>query len=111
MASNRKSKEIQPRTFRAKVINIVDGDTVDLSFDLGFHIYHTVRGRLLNVDTPERGADDFYRAKSLVTTLLDEVKGVDDWISVNVYKMGSFRRWLVDIPGVNEVLAEEWPYE
>lgn len=27
-------------TYRAKVYNIVDGDTIDVEIDLGFKIYH-----------------------------------------------------------------------
>lgn len=39
--------------YKAKVVNVVDGDTVDCLIDLGFNISHTVRVRLLDVDTPE----------------------------------------------------------
>ena len=39
--------------YGAKVEKVVDGDTVDLSIDLGFDIHHKIRVRLYGVDTPE----------------------------------------------------------
>ena len=39
--------------YRAKVDNIVDGDTLDLSIDLGFHVDRRGRFRLANIDSPE----------------------------------------------------------
>lgn len=40
--------------YNAIVDYVVDGDTVDLSIDLGFDIWHKTRVRLLGVDTPEK---------------------------------------------------------
>jgi len=39
--------------YRALVARVVDGDTVDLKVDCGFHIYHTVRVRLAGLNAPE----------------------------------------------------------
>ena len=39
--------------YRAKVEKVVDGDTMDLSIDLGFDIFYASRVRLLGIDTPE----------------------------------------------------------
>jgi len=39
--------------YGAKVEKVIDGDTVDLSIDLGFDIHHKIRVRLYGVDTPE----------------------------------------------------------
>lgn len=39
--------------YKAKITNVVDGDTFDVDIDLGFHIHIHERVRLLNVDTPE----------------------------------------------------------
>lgn len=39
--------------YRAKIENIVDGDTFDLNIDLGFDIWYKIRVRLLDIDTPE----------------------------------------------------------
>jgi len=44
--------------YRAQCLNVVDGDTVDLLVDLGFHDYRKERFRVLGVDTPELRAKE-----------------------------------------------------
>lgn len=39
--------------YKAKVVKIVDGDTIDLDFDLGMGVHKHERVRLMGVDTPE----------------------------------------------------------
>lgn len=39
--------------YACKVINVVDGDTIDIELDLGFQIKMKERVRLIEVDTPE----------------------------------------------------------
>ncbi len=39
--------------YKCKVINVVDGDTVDIELDLGFDIRLKERVRLIGLDTPE----------------------------------------------------------
>jgi len=39
--------------YRAKLVRVVDGDTVDLDIDLGFHIHTHERVRLTGINTPE----------------------------------------------------------
>lgn len=41
-----------------KVINVVDGDTIDVEIDLGFSIFYTQRVRLAGIDTPESRTKD-----------------------------------------------------
>jgi micrococcal nuclease len=41
--------------YRARILNVVDGDTLDVMVDVGFHGRQIERLRLLGVDTPERG--------------------------------------------------------
>ena len=96
---------------RAKVSRVVDGDTVDLEVDLGYHISIAIRGRLLGVDTPERGKPDFAHATETLSSLLEQNKDEDGYVSVKSTKTGKYGRWLVDIGGVNEVLEQKWPYE
>lgn len=40
--------------YKAKITNVVDGDTFDMDIDLGFNIHIHERVRLLNIDTPEK---------------------------------------------------------
>lgn len=66
-------------TYNAKIIRVVDGDTVVLDIDLGFHTWK--RGehvRLLGIDTPEiRGVSDEEKvrgraAKAFVEDLVEQ---------------------------------------
>ena len=40
-------------TYKAQLLNVVDGDTYDFQVDLGFNTYKKLRVRLLEVDTAE----------------------------------------------------------
>ena len=56
--------------YRARVINVVDGDTFDAEIDLGFYVKTTQRFRLSRIDTPEvRGKE---RPKGLLVTMIVE---------------------------------------
>ena len=97
--------------YRATVLKVVDGDTVDLLIDLGFNISIKVMGRLAYVDTPERGHNDWHYATETCASLLEENADLDGYVSVKTTKTGKYGRWIVDIEGVNKALAEKWPYE
>jgi micrococcal nuclease len=57
--------------YKAKLINVVDGDTVDLEIDLGFSITVRERFRLNHIDTPERGTPGAAEATALVKEYLE----------------------------------------
>ena len=97
-------------TYRAKLIRCVDGDTADLEIDLGFNIVAKIRGRLLGVDTPERGHQDYKKATAMLENLISIQSDGEGYFTVRTEKTGKYGRWLVDIDGVNSVLAEAWPY-
>ena len=45
--------------YKAKVLRVVDGDTVDVDIDLGFGIWmHKERVRMIGIDTPESRTRD-----------------------------------------------------
>ena len=98
-------------TYKAKVKRVVDGDTVDLDVNLGFHVIIRLRGRLSDVDTPERGHHDWARATETLERLLKEQEDQEGYITISTEKTGKYGRWLIDIENINTVLAEEWPYE
>ena len=97
-------------TYRAKLIRCVDGDTVDFVVDLGFKLFAQIRARLLGVDTPERGQDDFKKATAMLENLIMCKQDEDGYVIIKTRKTGKYGRWLVEIDGVNTVLAERWPY-
>lgn len=77
------------------VRKVVDGDTVDLVLgkDIGFHIttLATVRLRLLDIDTPERGQAGWAEAGDYVRSWLQANAGKT---RASTHKADSFGRWL-----------------
>lgn len=45
-------------TYKAKIVNVVDGDTVDAQVDLGFNIQANVRLRFAGINTAELRSND-----------------------------------------------------
>ena len=96
--------------YRAKLIRCVDGDTADLEIDLGFYLTAKVRCRLLDVNTPERGKPDYKKATAMLENLIRFQADREGYFNVSTGKTGKYGRWLVDIEGVNSILAKRWPY-
>lgn len=44
--------------YQARIVHIVDADTVDLEIDLGFDVHIKQRVRLAGIDAPERFTDE-----------------------------------------------------
>ena len=49
--------------YKATMVKIVDGDTVDVSIDLGFDIQYNSRVRLYGINTPESRTRDLEEKK------------------------------------------------
>ena len=104
-------------SYRATVINIVDGDTIDVLLDLGFGISATKRLRFLDIDAYEhRGVERELGLKATVrlTELLDASSRVI--VETIMDAEGKYGRvlayvWIVDendVPiNVNYVLLAE----
>ena len=55
--------------YAATVERVVDGDTVDVTFDLGFSILYRDRVRLLGINTPEkRTRDEVEKVKGIAAS-------------------------------------------
>lgn len=78
------------------VMRVVDGDTVDLTVNLGFGTHHNGRFRIVTVDTPERGQVGYAEAAQFTYAWL-LVAGDPRRLRVASYKADSFGRWLADI--------------
>lgn len=59
-------------TYAATVTHWVDGDTVDLAVDLGFHLTANDRFRLYGINTPERGQAGYAEATARCRELAPE---------------------------------------
>ena len=57
-------------TYAAKLIEVIDGDTVDLLIDLGFGVHVKERCRLYGIDAPEMPTDAGRAAKAHLESLL-----------------------------------------
>ena len=116
--------------FRVVEINrVVDGDTIDVTIDLGFDLYKKERVRVAGVDTPEkRTRDDEEKALGYDAThwLEDKLNGAisgDDDLVIRtelvggVGKYGRLLGWLYIGDGevsLNETMIEEgyaWAYD
>ena len=97
-------------TYRAKLIRCVDGDTAEFMVDCGFYIQHEITTRLLGVNTPERGRTDYKKATAMLENLIISQQDNEGYIIIKTSKTGKYGRWLVEMEGVNSVLAEKWPY-
>lgn len=92
--------------YKATVVRWVDGDTVDLMVDLGFHHFVKTRFRLYGIDTPERGQALWGEA----TDFAELSAPVDSEVVVDVYKSADkYGRWLANIhvgdQSVNDALV------
>lgn len=96
--------QADPFIRRARVLGVVDGDTIDVQIDVGFYLTAVQRLRLLGVNTPELHAADpvtrdlAQQARQLTTTwVLDHVHGVPDtgWpYTIRTEKADAFGRYL-----------------
>ena len=92
---------------RAKIVRLVDGDTVDVDIDLGMAITTRQRLRLYGINTPEvRGPEKVagHAATQHLADLLVQFRheGDGEWdIIVKTYrdKKGKYGRYLADLIG------------
>ena len=91
--------------YRARVLRVVDGDTVDADIDVGFHLVTKVRLRLLGVNTPE--LHDRHpvvkaaalQAKAFTQAWVDALP-TEEWpVTISTQKDDVFGRWLAVVDG------------
>lgn len=99
--------------YKAIVLRIVDGDTVDLDVDLGFKTRRKDRFRLEGIDTPEiRTKDKIEKAAGLAAKArLAELTPVGSEVTVQTNKPGKYGRWIATIfkgdTDINQQLLKE----
>ena len=116
--------------FRVTEINrVVDGDTIDVTIDLGFDLYKKERVRVAGIDTPEKRTRDLeekalgidatnYLKKKLEDTIAgDEELTIRTELKGGMGKYGRLLGWLYigeDSVSINEVMITEgyaWAYD
>lgn len=70
-------------TYYATIDRIIDGDTVDVTFDLGFHIYIKERVRLQGINTPETRTKDLEEKEAGKAA----TKFLTEWVEKQEYKV------------------------
>ena len=109
--------------FVKSVDRVVDGDTIDISIDLGFDLTKKERVRLAGIDTPETRTKNpkekemgYQATEFLEMHLMEATK-----LTVKTEKAGKFGRmlgWLYksekDVTSINEIMIDEgyaWAYD
>ena len=116
--------------FRVTEINrVLDGDTIDVTIDLGFDLYKKERVRIAGIDTPEKRTRDLeekalgidatnYLKKKLEDTIAgDEELTIRTELKGGMGKYGRLLGWLYigeDTLSINEAMIDEgyaWCYD
>jgi len=112
-----RSEKLNMYEYTATIRRVVDGDTVDVTLDLGFDILYNNRIRLLGINTPESRTRDL-EEKKLGLAAKERVKElcpVGSTVLVKTTKdgRGKFGRILgeiftaTELPSINDMLLEE----
>lgn len=102
-------------TYRAEVVRVIDGDTIDFDVDLGFHDHQGIRTRLLGINAPEMSTlagkaarqfvvDQFMACGAVVAVVLGSPAGPPPiLLEIETFKDAGdkYGRWLarVHLPG------------
>jgi micrococcal nuclease len=93
----------QPFLYKAKVIKVLDGDTVRLNIDLGFSCFHVLDLRLEGFSAPELDEPDGMKCKGQLERLLsDPTVMVHTVKTQNGTDKRSFARYIGTIYNQNE---------
>lgn len=90
--------------FAARLVRVIDGDTVVMEVDVGFRLKATQRIRLANIDTPERTEPGWREATLGTITWFAEHRA----LRVTTYVEDTFGRWVADVydPSTGDSLSE-----
>ena len=80
-------------TYRARVLSVVDGDTLWLDIDCGFGVWTRQKVRLRGIDTPELPTAEGRRAKDFVAGALNGLP----FVAVTTTKPDKYDRYLADL--------------
>lgn len=83
--------------YKARIINVVDGDTLDMQVDLGFYTYIKHRFRLARIDTPELNSTDAeQRTKAKeAKAYVEQFNGQD--VLIKSFKKDKYGRFLAEV--------------
>ena len=82
-------------TYKAELIKVVDGDTVDLKVDMGFKTNKHERFSVIGINAPELRGTEKHNGKLAKQFLIDQLEGKP--LLIKSTKQGKYGRWLVSI--------------
>ena len=88
--------------YKAKVIKIVDGDTMDVDIDVGFKIHFIERIRLFGINTPEtygvkHNSEEYAKGIKSKEWAIKNLEGKEITIKTIKDKKGKYGRYLAII--------------
>lgn len=89
--------------YSAKLIKVVDGDTIDLSIDLGFKMTTEQRIRLKGIDTPEtwrrkKDSEEYKKGLAATNFVIKRLEENNNECTVRTDKdTGVYGRYIADI--------------
>lgn len=86
--------------YTATLDRVIDGDTVVLNVDLGFHMKANLTFRLLGINAPEMHGvthDKGQASKDFLVNLLKDVKK----LTISTHAQDKYGRWLAKVSFVN----------
>ena len=89
--------------YRAKLVRVVDGDTIDALIDVGFDIWFKKRIRFMGVDTWESRTRNLEEkklglaAKARTKELLEKVSSKSGYFRIKSHGVGKYGRVLAEI--------------
>lgn len=89
-------------SYRARLDRVIDGDTIDLTIDLGFDVFKAERVRLIGLDAPEMGTPEGAAAKVWVIDWFESAAGLQPWPYAVMTRKAlpsrdKYGRWVADI--------------
>jgi len=98
--------------YRAKVVKVVDGDTIDVDIDLGFYtILRKQRIRLSGIDAPEPRGEERSAGLESKAWLKDEIEGKEIELVTFKNAKGKYGRWLgvvyMNNQNINQLMIEK----
>lgn len=96
--------------YRAKVLRLVDGDTVDAAIDLGFGLAFTARFRLAGLNTPERGQAGGAAATEALRKALYDAAGPGGYVACRTDRdrQDKYGRYLITFFDLKGASINQW---
>lgn len=90
--------------YNACVMNVVDGDTIDVNMDLGFNTWIKTRVRLHGINAPEKNdtvPENRERARAATEFVKESI--LNEWVTLETFKKDKFGQYHADVyhQGVN----------